>query len=293
MYDLIDKWKLEQPLIFSIYACHIRTSIAQIQWLLEMTGASLLVWGKENDQIPMNDLLLLRYKFSKERVYFDLPSNVKQQFDPLKHEGESRLSEELKALGVSSLKAENWKIMQTKTGSKIYLGHNSVLLQRGLLVSKDKIEATSSTPLRLGGRIEFIDITEEVDDLQNAAFEVLLRVSQSSIPETLSGIKCLIRANGHIEIRTQSIPGVDLFQEVQLSGSSYCYHFEISDILNDSLTLHVKRPSDCTKESPNSSTEGQVHIPVKDLKADGAFIGLRASVGEGFVALQELILHST
>ncbi|XP_029430106.1 protein FAM151B isoform X2 [Rhinatrema bivittatum] len=64
---------LSQPVTFPVRAALVRQSWSELLWLLQSSVRySLTIWTGKDDVYSLEDLLFIREKFDKSRVYFDL-----------------------------------------------------------------------------------------------------------------------------------------------------------------------------------------------------------------------------
>ena len=286
MHDLVERWDLKQTLTFPVRATYVKKSIPQLKWLTEMTGGSLTVWSPRDDEVPVADLLLLRYRFPKHSLFYDLHSGLHAEFQPVKEEAELKLSVEDKDIESSIFRADKWKVVKTQGGEVIYLGNEAVLLQKGLLVTKEMY----MSPFSLSGRVEFLPQDHDGDadaTSSEPGIEIFVLVTQSSRPDTLSGIKCFIGASGTLRLSTQGIPGIDRKVEGYVLGHTACYSFKLSNQDESHLTMNVFRQTECGVRGTTDDREGLLQLSLADIAQSASHIAVHSSTGKGFVAVDQ------
>lgn len=284
MYDLVEKWQLKQPLTFVARASLARHSLPQLKWLTEMTGGSLTIWSPHEDEVPVNDLLMIRYKFPRHKVFYDVHDSLYMAFQPVRDEAEVRLTEGDKTLAAATFRANKWKVVKTKGGEVIYLGNEAVLLQKGLLVTRDMY----ASPFIISGRVEFLSTEGSDISHPEPGLEIFVLVTQSSRPDTLSGIKCSIGADGSIRISTQGIPGIDRHVESSVTGATACFSFHLTNKDESHLTMTVVRQKLCGSENSPHDMVGTLHLSMTDIMQGAGHVAIKTTAGDTFIAVDHL-----
>lgn len=288
MLDILEKSPPKQPLTFNIRASFARKSVSQLKWLLEMTRATLTLISPLDDNVPIEDLLYLRHKFPRHSVFYDVPSSIKTAFDLVKNREDlkpsSFLDDERLAFDVGK-----WKVVHSQEGETIYLGTQSVLLQTGLLLTKAEYLATRTQPVRILGRVEFLNY--EYGDGEDSSrapvgLAVFLRVTQSSRPDSISGIRCFMGVKGMIKIETRGVPGSDSELQAVIPGSAPCFVFKIADYGDDKIVLGVKRPKRCD-DMGVIDFENEISFQMAEITTHSWYIAIKQSVPIGFTAVDQ------
>lgn len=86
MKDLLSD--VSQPITFPIRANMIDNSMEQIIWLLSLSDQyTLTIWSTKFDKPNMKELVNLRNKVDKTRIFYDIPSDQEKKFmEELKHQ---------------------------------------------------------------------------------------------------------------------------------------------------------------------------------------------------------------
>ena len=292
MNDLLEKSPVTQPLTFNVRASFARKSASQLKWLLEMTRATLTVISPLNDNVPVADLLYIRHKFPKHSVFYDLPAEVHADFDRARNrEGAIPDVAEDELLAFN---ADKWKVVRSQEGETIYLGTQSVLLQTGLLLTKSEYVASRTTPVRIQGRVEFLDYEHRADEDPSGApvgLAVFLRVTQSSRPDSISGIRCFMGVKGILKVETRGVPGADSELKAVIPGSAPCFLFKIADYGDDKIVLSVKRPKSC--ENMNVvDFESDISFQMAGITTSSWYIAIKQSVPLGFTAVDQFTIFT-
>lgn len=285
MHDLIEHRSLKMGITLNIRAVFAKQSATALKWLMEMTGASLTLFSPSTDDVPVADLLYIRQKFPKHKVFYDLDAKLTAEFAAKKH-----ITSEQKEF---VFEAEKWKVVHYQTGEKVYLGNEAVVMQHGMLVSKDELLAQPGHSVEISGRIEFLEVPTEppTPEKPGLGLEVCLRVTQASRPDSISGICCYIGANGDLHVRSRSVPGVDVSRDAVIRGTAPCFQFTITDAspLGD-ITLKVARFKSCSAvlASTKIEDEATIQFTMKNIELDGTHLALRSRHFEGFTVIDQL-----
>ena len=286
MHDLVEKWELKQPLTFSVRAALVKNSLAQLKWLTEMTGGTLTVWASPQDEVPVSDLLLLRHKFPKHKVLYDLHEALQLQFQPVRDEADTRLGDDEKAQATALFKADMWKVVKTKDGEMIYLGNEAVLLQKGLLVTREM----HPSPFTVEGRFEFLPVAGHDFGDSEPGLEIFVLVTQSSRPDTLSGIKCFIGASGTTRLSTQGMPGVDRKVEGSIPGGTACYRLTLTNKDQSHLIMTVMRQKVCGSHSTANDGENMLQLSMAGITQGAGHVAIKTVAGNMFVAIDHFAI---
>ena len=293
MYDLFEEKNLRQPLTFHVRAALAWRSVAQLRWLMEMTGATLTVYAFSEDGVTLQNLMYIRQKLPKDEVFYDIPQEMEQLLDGLRGGNEETI-EIQPLMGEKDkghvFKAEEWIILRADHGEKVYLGTESLMLQRGILLSRDKYDVSRMKSMMVHGRVEFVEKTKSAST-SDLGLEIVLSVVQGARPGAISGFKCFIGSLGHISIATQSIPGADtredgtMFESPQTIG---CAHFTIEHTHQDKIKFTINQVKDCASSVSDILNTASVTLPVKDISMDAGHIAVRGTGDNGFAAIPML-----
>lgn len=293
MNDLLERSPVNQPLTFNVRASFARKSTSQLKWLLEMTRATLTVISPLNDNVPVADLLYVRHKFPKHSVFYDLPSVLQADFDNARKR-EGAIPKDVAEDEMLAFNADKWKVVRSQEGETIYLGTQSVLLQTGLLLTKSEYVASRTTPVRIQGRVEFLNYEHRADeDLSGApvGLAVFLRVTQSSRPDSISGIRCFMGVKGILKVETRGVPGADSELKTVIPGSAPCFLFKIADYGDDKIVLSVKRPKSC-ENMDVIDFENDITFKMTGITTSSWYIAIKQSVPIGFTAIDQFTIFT-
>jgi hypothetical protein len=313
MHDTIERWQIRQPITFNVPTSHIRRSISQVKWLMEMTpGSTLTVVATSapplhSAQLLLDDLVYVRRRLPRHSVFYDVPLPVHVEFNAVKDDVPVHGHPDAVEVDESrSFVVDQWKVVRSRDGEKIYLGTAAVLLQTGVLITRAEYPASPQKPVVIAGRVEFLDEPavedeggDKVKDANSRRDEVglavFLRASQSSRPDSLSGIRCFFGVTGEIRIELRRIPGAQAESRTVLPGSAPCIGFQIVDGGVSGITAHVTRPKSCDVDfdlAENVDFEADVQLPMKDVTTEESFIAIKQSIPIGFTAIDQFTIHT-
>ena len=290
MHDLIEHRNIKMAITLNIRAVFAKQSAPALKWLMEMTGASLTLFSPSTDDVPVSDLLYIRQMFPKHKVFYDLSAKLAAEFAAKKHSSTSEQD-------YFVFQAEKWKVVHYQTGEKVYLGNEAVVMQHGMLVSKDEMLAQPGHSVEISGRVEFLEVPTEppTPEKPGLGLEVCLRVTQASRPDSISGICCYIGADGNLHVRSRSVPGVDVSRDAVVRGTAPCFRFTITDSSPaGDITLKVVRLKSCSAVLASSKVEDEamIQFTMKNIEIDGTHLALRSSHFEGFTVIDQLRMNS-
>ena len=297
MHDVVDKWQIKQPVTFAVRASFMKHSLPQLQWLMEMFGATLTVFSPEEDEVPVSDLMYLRQKLHKDQVYFDLPDSLKTQFDTVKDQPEAEGKKVDPPEGQSgAFDVADWILARGEKGETIFLGSEAVMLQRGQLLSKGKYPMDRIKMLQIVGRIQFIPTLEpgeevSIIDKEDFSLEIYLHVLQGARPSAISGIRCAISPSGKITVGTKSIPGTDSETSATFKGPISCVDLYIEELPSKGVLMKVTQLEECNSISPTVTDTLEVKLPLTDLQVDGEHVAIRGVGTTSFVAIPRFQIH--
>ena len=302
MYDLIETRNIMQPLTFHVRAALAWRSVAQLRWLMEMTGATVTLYASPEDGVTLQNLQYIRNKLPYDEVFYDIPQELETILDGMRDSKDS-LAEVQPLMGEKEkdlvFKAEDWIILRADQGEKVYLGTESLVLQRGILLSRDKFDVATKGKLTVHGRVEFVEFAKPIHDkstnTNDLGIEVILSVVQGGRPGAISGFKCFIGAQGHISIATQSIPGTDAREDAsmfEITQGIGCAHFDVEHTHLDVIKLTVTQVKDCSNYESDVLKTVTVSLPVREIAVDAGHIALRGTGDIGFAAIPMLkVVH--
>ena len=291
-----------QPLTFHVRAALAWRSVAQLRWLMEMTGATVTLYASPQDEVTLQNLQYIRNKLPHDEVFYDIPQELETILDGMR-DSKDNLAEVQPLMGEKGkglvFKAEDWIILRADQGEKVYLGTESLVLQRGILLSRDKFDVATKGKLTIHGRVEFVEFAKPIHDkstnTNDLGIEVILSVVQGGRPGAISGFKCFIGAQGHISIATQSIPGTDAREDAsmfEITQSIGCAHFVVEHTHLDVIKLTVTQVKDCSHYESDVLKTVTVSLPVREIAVDAGHIALRGSGDIGFAAIPMLkVVH--
>ena len=295
MYDLIDSRNIMQPLTFHVRATLAWRSLAQLRWLVEMTGATITLYASADDEVSLVNLRYMRNKLPRDEVFYDFPQELESKLNELKDSTETKV-EPQPLMGERQngfvFKAEEWIILRADHGEKVYLGTESLLLQRGILLSRDKFDLASKGTVTVEGRVEFVEQSatggRQDSSASDLGIEVILSVVQGARPGAISGFKCFVGAQGHVSVATQSIPGTDAREDAsmfEIAHSVGCVHFTIVHTYVDKVKLTVKQVKDCSGYDSEVLSTVSVTLPVRDIAVDAGHVAIRGVGDNGYAAI--------
>nr|XP_033782019.1 protein FAM151B [Geotrypetes seraphini] len=73
--------RYSQPITFPVRAALLRQSWSELHWLLQRSNKySMTIWTGKDDAYSLEDLLFIREKFDKNKVFFDLSEPCNSEF---------------------------------------------------------------------------------------------------------------------------------------------------------------------------------------------------------------------
>ena len=249
MHDLIRKWEITQPLVFSVRLSLVPNSIPQLKWLCDTTQATLLVWNDSEDKPVLEDIMYVAYRFPPEKSFFDFTdAYLQKHLSSYRHFSKDHLD-------ALVLERDNVKFNPyawVKMG--LYIEENSILPSSESLVLKSPaVYIVSITKFRavktlhLKGRVHFLNRENKEAINGETGVSIYLRSVSYSDYEKIGGIRCFIGVLGDIEISGQhlakNIP--DFTKNARITpGSANCYRFSIADLGNE-VIMEVNTLHDC------------------------------------------------
>ena len=292
MHDVIEKWRVKQPITFSARASYLKYSVPQLQWLMEMTGGSLSVYSPESDSVPVSDLMYVRNKLHKDQVYFDLPDSLRPQFDSVKDQETNKVVERKDDQGMGFSVAD-WILARGERGETIFLGSEAVILQRGQLLSKSKYPMDHIKMLQLVARVQFIHARQQWQEVAPAdtekeedfSLEIYLHVIQGARPSAISGIRCSVSPTGKVMLGTKAIPGTNSEKSAMLSIPANCLDIYVEELPSKGVLMKVSSLEECHSASPRVLQALELKLPLTDLHLEGEHIAIRGVGTTSFAAI--------
>ncbi|XP_064626461.1 uncharacterized protein LOC135487061 isoform X2 [Lineus longissimus] len=260
MYNYVQKWNAHhQPSVFSIRAPLIRKSVAQIKWLLDMTGAQLHIWAEAEDEFESSLILLLqimRSKFPKIQIFYQLPEHISGRFsDHIDDIQAGALPKDWSELQLRSFNADQWSTAGAAANSdkNLLYGSEAVVMAREkqpvFIMSKEIYKSTKDYPLHVSGKVTFIEPehSDEKQEKVDSGLVIYIRASTESNPLTLSGIKCFIAVKAGavlFNVTAKTTLGKEIKQEGQLQLDNHCVRFDVVDEMK-TVYLKVSTLVDC------------------------------------------------
>ena len=290
MHDIVADAEVNQALTFNVRAKLVKNSLMQLKWLMEMTGGTITLFSPRTDSLNSNEILNVRHRLPRDKVYYDIDGSIKAKLEKVPLDG--GLDERQK------FQLSQWKAVHSKDGEKIYLGSEALIFQNGFLISREEFHLEGGRDaVTIEGKVEFINIPtvpEDGDSVKSpVGLGIFLRVSQGSIATILSGIRCFIGFDGHLEISTQSIPGMDRKQEATISGTLPCFSFMISDYQDmDKIVMTVSRLKSCSDivQHADEDHETKIEFSMKDFEIHSHYMAIRAPSTQAFTVVDHFIV---
>ena len=299
MQELVDHWKLKQPVSYSARASMVKSSLPQLRWLMEMTDkSSLTILAPHNDKVATEDLLYVRNKLPKNRVLYDLHATLQTQFDAKNSmeminqfkQGVNVHNMEQRAAVLdedNTFRGVEWNVAEGDRNQKVYLGTETVVMQKGLLISKRVIKKGKT--VNIYGRIEFFKFnTEKAED---AAFEVFLEATRRVKQDTVKGLNIKVTLSGDI-----SINGEKTVEKNGLTSDQPCIIFAISHQPGTKISIRATKPKSCAHmpDKLTQETEGIVHLDMslEGKESDNYHVAIRHNSVDSFVAVDQFRIDS-
>ena len=291
MYDIVEQRQSKQPISFNVHAAFLHRSLAPMKWLVEMTDATLIIWSTSEEQVALADLHHIRRSFPRNKLFYSLHKELYSEFSLLARADQAQVIIENIGEKPSIFNAEQWKVVRSKDGEVIYLGNEAVLFQKGLLVSKNQYKTST---LSISGQIELFGSSNSPAEITEGeqGVDVFVLVTQSSRPDTISGIKCFMGIDGTLEISTQGMPGIDRHATGSLSSLSLhtCYNFKVHVKYGNRLFLTVSTTEQCGSEKTFQKSETELEMSLEGMPQDLGYLAIRSRMGKSFVAVEQFVI---
>lgn len=299
MQTTVEHWKLHQPVSFSVRASLAKLSLPQIKWLMEMTDkSSVTIIAPKGDEMPVMDLLHIRSKLPRNRVLYDLHTELLSQFDPIKDQGMESFNA-FKQANVHAMeqrtsvltpditfRGNEWNVAEGGASQKVYLGTQSVVLQQAMLISKQPVISKTAHHLKIYGRVEFFNIDKSAVSSE-IAVDILLYAPQRMKQGGTSGLKCRIQVDGTMSITSSD----NKVSEMHVAGIEPCFMFVIQLTNGANVDMRVTRPMSCD-QMPDTIGQGMnavtlVELATANMQFDQHYIAIRQGDEKSFVAVDQ------
>lgn len=294
MYETVLSKKVQQPIAISVNAVLIKNSLSQIKWLVDMLKAQLHIYANDDDLVNANDLLFVRNRFPIKTVYYDLNNKANSDFNKEKDDPQVIVREMMQSNVV--FRPENWKTSDIQ-GSKIYMGTEACVLQKGMLISNEDPYVFTNEGIRFKGRIEFFDLPTNGKHYDDIGIEVFFHVAQNANVKSMSGIRLLITANGELLISTHKLFSrqQDIAQRTNINGRNACFTIDATEVVNKHIRVEVTRHATCFSKSSSEMKEepssiGTVELNLEKLNLKHKHVAIVASNKIGFVAVENFVV---
>ena len=293
MYDIVSVRKIKQPVSLSVRAQYVRKSLSQIKWLSEMLESTVTIFSAKDEILNEGDLLFVRHKFPKESVYYDMHHVSSADLESDKSDAKQIANEFV--LADQTMRTEQWDVKK-ESGSKIYLGTESLVIQKGLVINHEDPYVFTNEPLKLRGRLEFFDIPLEAESQKDIEVSIFLHAALNAKSSSLSGIKISINLHGHVEVATHGIKNIDQSATFEVEGDSPCFFFSISENVVKSVTVEIKRPVQCSDAAdlgvPTTFSGSTQLVGLHDIQFEHKHVAILAQNKHGFVAFESFVISS-
>jgi len=124
---------------------------------------------------------------------------------------------------------------------------------------------------------------------------VFLRASQSSRPDSISGILCFFSVTGEVRLELRRIPGAAAKAHTVLPGTAPCLAFRIIDSGVAGIIANVVRAKSCDSDFDMTSDvdfQTKVELPLTDVMTDKSYIAIKQSVPVGFAAVDRFSIST-
>ena len=124
---------------------------------------------------------------------------------------------------------------------------------------------------------------------------VILRASQYSRPDSISGIHCFFTVTGEVHLELRRIPGMAARAHAVLPGTAACLAFRIIDSGVAGISATVVRPKSCDADFDLTSDvdfQTEVQLPLAGVVTDRSYVAIRQSVVVGFAAVDQFTIST-
>ncbi|XP_005090098.1 uncharacterized protein LOC101863315 [Aplysia californica] len=251
MLDMVQEWDFEnQLLVFQARLSLTHNSVPQLKWLADNTGASLMVWNADGDAVINEDIMHLAYRFSLEKIYFDL-GHPELQLHLDRHRYYSRTKLDHFALKRDEVmfKHDMWlKMGFHRQKNSILASTEAIILASPLVYIITKSKYLPTSEIYIQGRIRFFNRNNREAEDYRTGLDIYLRATKYDSFEEIVGIRCFIGVGGEVEVTGSNLPEkIEKFRNTArvTPTSSNCYRFKIVDE-KYRVTIAVQPLHDCT-----------------------------------------------
>ena len=291
MHDYIEKWSIKQPITFAVRASLLIHSVAPLKWLMEMTDGTISVFCPDYDDVIVNHLLYVRYRFPPHKVFYDLPKLIAVQFEEYKNNALSQIPVDMLENQPFIFNSKDWNVrVRNRDGATMYMGTESIVMSKGLLVSKDEHIVHDGKPVEYYGKVEFLDVSALTDkDYERIGLEVFLRVPDSSTPSREPVIRAFLGIKGDMLLSAENIPIATGREEGKIATNSQCFKFRIVD---DFTTVQFTVWSDCSKVVTKGVGSKTLSMSAKNIRTESGHTAIKGGDTDVYVVIEEFQIKS-
>ena len=124
---------------------------------------------------------------------------------------------------------------------------------------------------------------------------MFLRASQSSRPDSISGVRCYFSVSGELRLELQRIPGSVAKSHAVLPGTAPCLAFRITDRGVAGIAAEVARPKSCDSDFDVTSDvdfQTSLELALTEVTTDRSYIAIKQSVPVGFAAVDKFTINT-
>ena len=124
---------------------------------------------------------------------------------------------------------------------------------------------------------------------------MFLRASQSSRPDSISGILCFFSVSGELRLELRRVPGAVAKAHKVLPGTAPCLAFRIIDSGVAGISADVVRPKSCDSDFDVTSDvdfHTKVELPLTGVTTDKSYVAIKQSVPVGFAAVDKFTIST-
>ncbi|XP_070541917.1 protein FAM151A-like [Ptychodera flava] len=248
---LFYSYPCKQPVTFPVRAVWSVTSWDKFVMMIGIReDFTVTVWSGANDDVDVDGLVQLRLNSEMEKVYYDLPDPLMQEF----RDALAALPTVTPSPRPTGWDSNLWKaIVSGAIGDNVYLSTSSfhvgiVGANGGALVeSRDQYKPQTGNldTVKVTGKLQFVNRADGTNYGSGDGLQVYLRTSGvSNLKVVQDGLRIYIGRDG--ELRLESVAATTSDPVTGNLGPSDCYSFEISDSGEDSSVTAKIQPVECT-----------------------------------------------
>lgn len=297
MYNMLVKWKIRQPVVFSVKGPFARRSVLQLKWLMEMTDAALVVYNEQKDGMAAVDIMAIKQRLPQTHMFIDLDDDLQGHVDSLKM---SQLPMQHNIRANNSFQPEKWTIVHK--GTQLHFGTEAALFQQAVFLSHESYHPTSSLATVIEAVLEFVPPYLDSDlrqpqvmddqDEEELGLEIFLRVTKSARHSSISGVRCFIGSEGSLSISAQGMPGTDSLAELKWQEMPVCVKVIITDLGSDSIAMEVFKLEDCYTDNSKVVIRKYLTLDSRSLSISDGKIAVRGKGKTGYIAIMSFqVMH--